>query len=401
MRRSNRSSAPVRARIEDSILMRTTLPIALASLLSVNAGIASAQAGAVPSPAPGAISVGAEGIAWWFKNSPTPTPIIVDGVYGRADTNVLLGGGDVDTGTHPGFRISASYAVNPQLGIEGNFFYADRRSKSAGVQSSGVAGSTDLLLPFVDAVTQRESVTEISFSPVYAGSASLELDNRLMGAEVDAAWPLPSAQQWNARFLAGFRWLRLDERYTITTSSAFIAPLTPDIWNTTDRFDTTNNFYGAQIGADARYEADHWFASGAVKVGVGAMVEDVSIGGSLVTDDFSAGGPAQTFTGGYFALPTNIGNRSHTAFAVVPEVQLRVGYRFTPSASVFLSYRFLYASDVVRPGDQINRTVNQTQSVSYTGEPPATLRGPAQPSFSFNRSDFWAQGVGLGLEVRF
>jgi hypothetical protein len=157
----------------------------------------------------------------------------------------------------------------------------------------------------------------------------------------------------------------------------------------------------AQIGADARYDADRWFASGGIKVGVGAMVEDVGIAGSLVTNDFSNGGPAQTFTGGYFALPTNIGDRSRTTFAVVPEVQLKVGYRITPSASVYLSYSFLYASDVVRPGNQIDRNINQTQSVSYTGAPPATLIGPAQPSFGFNRSDFWAQGIGLGLEVRF
>ena len=132
-----------------------------------------------------------------------------------------------------------------------------------------------------------------------------------------------------------------------------------------------------------------------------AMVEDVAISGSLVTNDFSNGGPAQTFTGGYFALPTNIGDRSRTAFAVVPEVQLKVGYRIMPSASVYLSYSFLYASDVARPGNQINRNINQTQSVSYTGAPSPTLIGPGQPSFGFNRSDFWAQGVGLGLEVRF
>ena len=401
MRTDTRSSAPASLRTARPLPMRASLKVAVATLLLSGTHVALAQSAMPAFPAPGASTVGVEGIAWWLKNSPTPTPIIADGAFGQADTTILLGGGDVDTGTHSGFRLNARYAASARFGIEGNFFYVDRRSTSASVQSSGASGSTDLLLPFFDAVAHRENVTEISFSPVYGGSAKVELDNRLMGVEINAAWPLPSAGTWNTRLLAGFRWMRLDERYAITTSSSFIAPLTPDVWNTTDRFDTTNNFYGAQIGADARYDADRWFASGGIKVGVGAMVEDVAISGSLVTNDFSNGGPAQTFTGGYFALPTNIGDRSRTAFAVVPEVQLKVGYRITPSASVYLSYSFLYASDVARPGNQINRNVNQTQSVSYTGAPSPTLIGPAQPSFGFNRSDFWAQGVGLGLEVRF
>ena len=131
------------------------------------------------------------------------------------------------------------------------------------------------------------------------------------------------------------------------------------------------------------------------------MVQKVGIDGSLVTNDFSNGGPAQSFVGGHFALPTNIGSRSRTVFAVVPEVQLQLGYRFTPSTSVYVSYSFLYAGDVVRPGDQIDRNIKPTQSVSYTGEPPARLTGPASPSARFNQSDFWAQSVGLGIEVRF
>jgi hypothetical protein len=392
--------APMNVRTSRGWPMHKTITVAIASLL-LPAGVACAQ-GAAPAPfSPGAVSVGAEALAWWFSNSPTPTPIIADDVFGPSDTRILLGGGDVDTGTHGAVRVKASYAPDARFGVEGNFLYVDRRSKSAGVQSSGAAGSTDLLLPFFDVTDNRENVTEISFSPVYGGSAQVELESRLMGAELNATWAAPSAAPWRVKWLAGFRFMQLEEKYTITTSSSFIPPLTPDIWITTDRFETTNDFYGAQVGADARYEADRWFASGSVKVGLGAMVQKVDISGGLVTDDFSIAGPPQAFAGGYFALPTNIGSRTRTTFAVVPEVQLSVGYRITPSTSLYLSYSFLYASDVVRPGNQIDRNINPTQSVSYTGEPPAALVGPARPSSRFDRSDFWAQGVGVGIEVRF
>ena len=61
----------------------------------------------------------------------------------------------------------------------------------------------------------------------------------------------------------------------------------------------------------------------------------------------------------------------------------------------------LYASNVARPGNQVNRNTIPTQSVSWTGDPILNPQGPAQPSFAFNISNFWAQGVNIGLSVRF
>jgi hypothetical protein len=108
------------------------------------------------------------------------------------------------------------------------------------------------------------------------------------------------------------------------------------------------------------------------------------------------GGP-----GGYFALPSNIGEHTRTVFGVVPEIGLDVGYQITPWVSVFLGYSFLYASDVVRPGNQINRTINTTQNVAWVGEPILQPEGPAEASFKFESSDFWAHGLNVVLGFRF
>jgi hypothetical protein len=172
-------------------------------------------------------------------------------------------------------------------------------------------------------------------------------------------------------------------------------------WAIFTQQDTRNDFYGAQIGARVRYDADRRYVGGSVKVALGAMVQKVDINGSLVTNDFTNLGATQTFPGGYFELPTNIGGYSRTDFAWVPEVQVNLGYRLTPAVSIYAGYNFLYTSDVVRPGNQINRNINPTQSVSYVGEPPVRLQGPAESSFSYNTSDFWAQGINIGLSVRF
>ncbi|HEV3261967.1 MAG TPA: BBP7 family outer membrane beta-barrel protein, partial [Gemmataceae bacterium] len=82
--------------------------------------------------------------------------------------------------------------------------------------------------------------------------------------------------------------------------------------------------------------------------------------------------------------PTNIGTYSRDRFAVVPEATVRVGYELTEYLRASLGYTFLYCSEVVRPGDQIDR-----------------LLGPGHPAFFFSGTDFWAQGIDAQLEFRF
>jgi Putative beta barrel porin-7 (BBP7) len=385
--------------------VRSAIVLSLAFLL-ISTGVASAQTatppGSSPAPSePGRFSISAEALLWWFKDSPAPVPLVTDGLVGQPGTKTFLGGEDLDTGANPGFRLTAGYAFTERWGVEGSFFYIPSRSTSQSVSSSGQLGSTDLIVPFIDATTGRENGTEISFSPIFRGSATETLSNNLMGADLNATWALSPSGPWRVDLLGGFRWLRLHETYTLTTSSPFIPPFPQDIWNTTDEFDTINNFYGAQAGVRARFDWKGFFTSATVKFAMGAMVQSAEISGSLVTNDNTNFGPTQTFLGGYFALPSNIGNHTRTVFAVVPEIGLNIGYQITSWASVFVGYTFLYTNNVLRPGNQINRTINTSQDTAYTENPAAKLQGPAQPSFKFNSSDFWAQGINVGLAFRF
>ena len=384
----------------NGILMRNVIVTALASLLLFG-GAAAAQTSPSGSVAFGPFSLSTEALLWWFKDSPTPVPLVTDGRLSDPETKVLIGGDELNTNPNPGFRVTAGYALSDRWALEGNFLYTPSRSTSNSVSSSGKLGSTDLLLPYFDVTEKRETVSELSLAPIYRGSAREELSNSLMGAEANGTWALTLQRSWQVDLLGGFRWLRLNETYTLTTSSPYIPPQPIDIWNTTDEFDAFNNFYGALLGVRARYDWGRFSASGNVKFAMGAMVQTVEVNGSLVTNDFTNFGATQRFPGGYFALPTNIGNHTRSVFAVVPEVGLNLGYQITPQMSIFVGYTFLYTNDVVRPGKQINRNLNTTQSVSWVGEPPATLVGPAEPSFKFKSSDFWAQGINVGLSFRF
>jgi len=362
-------------------------------------GGAHAQSAPTMQPAVGTWTLGVEALAMWQKGSPTPTPIITSGVVGQMGTSVLLGGGTLDTNPGGGFRLAAGYGMNADWALDGAFFFVDRRSTSRSVSSSGLPDSTDLLLPYFDVNANREAVTEISFAGDYSGAATTQLTNRLMGAEGNVSWPLASMR--GVSMFAGVRWLQLEETYSIATSSPSIPPNAIDIWTTSDVFDTSNNFYGAQVGIRGRYDDDRWYATGSGKVALGGMVEKVGIGGQLNTNDFTGLTAVRTYAGGYFALPSNIGSKSRTEFAVVPELALTVGYHLTPAMSLFAGYNVLYASNVVRPGNQIDRNLNTTQSVAFTGEPVVDPTGPAKPSSSFNSSTYWAQNLSVGLEFRF
>jgi hypothetical protein len=104
---------------------------------------------------------------------------------------------------------------------------------------------------------------------------------KLGGAELNVSWPVAVSKPWDLAVFGGFRWLRLKEKYAITTSSPYVPPSPAGIWETTDIFDASNKFYGGQVGARGTWRQGNWMANGAVQVALGGMVQDVDVQGSL------------------------------------------------------------------------------------------------------------------------
>lgn len=365
------------------------------------AGMALAQPAPAPMESASRWYFGAEALFSWFKNSPTPVPIITDNYADVPGVNVFLGGGEVDTNPNAGFKLTGAYRIDSRLGVELTGFYIPTRSTSSSVSSTGQPGSIDLYLPYYDVVQKGERITEISYWPTYRGSAQATLSNNLGGGEINATWTMPQQDALRIDLIGGFRYLQLRESYTINTSSPYNPPNPADIWNTTDSFETRNRFYGLQVGARLAYDQGPWVSTLNAKVALGTMQQRVSINGYLETNDYTNYTNTQIYPGGYFALPTNSGDHSRNTFAVVPEFALNLGYRVTSQATVYLGYSLLYATDVARPGDQMNRNINPTMTVSWGNDPPVKPVGPAQPTFAFNTSDFWAQSLSIGVGYRF
>ena len=79
---------------------------------------------------------------------------------------------------------------------------------------------------------------------------------------------------------------------------------------------------------------------------------------------------------------------------------MKLSWLVTSRIRCFVGYDVMWWGQVVRPGSQIDRNVNLTQS-TVLGTTNGVVSGPASPTPLFNRTDFWAQGVTFGMELRF
>ena len=341
-------------------------------------------------------------LMWWVKDSPQRVPLVSNGLLSQPGTQVIMGGNDIDLGRHNGVRLALGYWLTDDQawGVEAGGFYLPTVTSRQTVSSSGAPGSTHLVVPFFDPTRNTEAFSDVSSAGEFSGTATQRLKSRLWGAEGNVVMSLANPGPWRLDLLGGIRYLNLSEGFSFATSSPDLPPGPTTVFRTKDVFDADNDFYGGQIGLRGRYLWGRFTADATLKVAVGAMRQHVDVAGSLTTNFFHP--PiVQSFGGGLFAQPTNIGAYSRNVIAVVPEAGVNVGFRLTDWASVVLGYSFLYASNVARPGNQIDRVINPTQSQAISLNNPAPLVGAARPAFKFQGSDFWAHGLNAGFAFNF
>ena len=109
---------------------------------------------------------------------------------------------------------------------------------------------------------------------------------------------------------------------------------------------------------------------------------------------------SRAFAGsGIYVQPSNAGRTANGVFAVLPEGTVKFGIRLGDTGRLYFGYSFLYLSDVARPGDQIDRTLNPAQLPLVNGTGP--VYSAERPARLVTHSDFWVQGLVIGLETRY
>ena len=348
--------------------------------------------------------VSAEYLLWWFKDAPTP-PLVTtgpagsNGILGQPGTIVLFGGSGVDLQEHQGARFTIGMWLDEDelVGVEGNYFFLGRSSASFAAASSG---NPLLARPFFNASLNAQDSELVASPGLLAGGVRVGLDSQLQGAEANLLCVLEDDCCCQVSLLAGFRYVQLDEGLSVN-EGLFILPTAPALGGSrievADFFGTHNHFYGGQVGLRAQAWRGDAFLRLEGKVALGFTHEAVNINGSPQTT--TVAGVTTSQVGGLLAVPSNIGHFHRDEFAVLPEVGIKVGYQLTDAIAVTAGYSFLYWSDVVQPGDQMDLRLNPSQLPTSSGA--GTLVGVARPSATLHGTDFWAHGLNVGLEVRY
>lgn len=360
-----------------------------------------------------------EYLLWWTKNDKAP-PLVsagsatnenfprADGALGNPDT-VVLQNGSLRRNPFSGGRFTLGYALDEcsekYLEVTG-FFLGEKNYDFRATTAQNAV----LSRPFfaVNPELNHEFVQETGRTGFAVGSVSVHAPSRLWGAEPNMVCKWMEGCDYRVDVLAGGRYLNLRESLTIV-EDIFQLPNTPGPFaNTryqiTDRFATTNQFYGGQVGVRSNWRCDRFTLEGEAKLALGVTHETSTVDGFFTV-------PPGVFNpdprrGGLLAEPSNIGTFSRDRFAVVPEVGLRLGYDVHDCVRLTVGYNLLYWSSVMRPGDQIDRNIDVTnipnfQARDANGNLITTPVSPARPMALLKDTDYWAQGLTFGIEFRY
>jgi hypothetical protein len=308
-------------------------------------------------------------LLWWLK--PSDYPVLV--TTGTPPTTAI---GDSSTPLQmfTGLRMNFGYWFDPDhcLGMEQGFLYLGRettrqsvRSNAAGVPAIGPA----IINPFTGA-TFRVAAPGVS-----NGSATATFMSEMWGADSNVRKCLFADNCVTLDGLIGFRYLGLKEDFSLSTVST--VPRTGERLAIMDSFATQNHFYGPQIGFVSESRWRRFYLDSTFKLGMGVTQQTVHIEGEA-TDSLS---PLVVHNGS-LAQRSNIGDYNRNVFSVIPEINLTLGMNVTQRIRITAGYTFMYWTDVVRPGEQINGS-------------------RTNPGFEFRSTDFFAHGANVGLEYRY
>lgn len=368
----------------------------------------------------------AEYLLWWFDDMETPPLVTQNTAPNRPDFDTTgttpIYGGEILDNARNGLRFTAGAWLDNErdFAIEGDllFFETETEVFSAGDPAGG--GTVAIGRPFYDIApvidglptTPQENVQLITLPGTVGGtvgvvsrsefeSAGLRLRTGICCREIggcgsgcNSCGPIagrgqgrPSAVS-RVDFIGGYRYASLDESIGFNETATLLS--TSQSITLNESFATDNDFHGVDLGFIYEWEARRWAIELVSKIALGVTDQEVRINGSTTSEGV-------TTSGGLLAQSTNIGAYSRDRFSMLPELSARVAYRITPQLRASVAYSLLYWSSVVRPGDQIDYTVDSRVIPPAVGD-ASTYR---HPHFAFDDTAIWAHGFNFGLDYRY
>lgn len=326
--------------------------------------------------------------------SPAGTPRPEAGVLGFPNTTVLFGDEGIQQNLRSGLRLTVNHAVNDCGDMVGARIWGLENANTSFFRTS--TGDPILARPFFNTQLPGEDSQLIAFPGVVTdGSVNIRASNEILGADAWFRRTLSRDACFQMDWLAGYQFVRINDSLFINNTQTDIQNIgIPDgtVIAVQDAFRAHNEFHGGTLGLVAENRSGCYQLDLLAKVAIGNMHQTVLVNGS--TTVIESGLAPFTSPGGLLAQGTNSGIRSRNRLAFIPEINVNLGYRVNDQLSLTMGYSFLYFSDVAVAGGQIDQTVNLSQN-------PGPIVGPVRPAPLFNTTDYWVQGLSLGLDYHF
>jgi hypothetical protein len=298
-----------------------------------------------------------------------------------------------------GFRLDTGKYVTENLAVGVRFWILANNNDSffanATQDPSRPGQLISMTRPFFNTNTGTEDALAIStngsliLSPPNTGTeGKVWADSavNMWAAEVYTRLRLQCNKNCKVDFLSGYSHLNLDDTLRIS-SDTLVIPNT--VFLVHDEFETRNQFNGGQLGFEISVTEGRLTLRSMTKVHLGNMNQQVSINGTHFLGGL--GDPIVYQDGGLLAQG-NQGNYERNKFAFIPEANFKLEYCIRKNMSLSMGYSFLYYDNVALAGSQIDRNIDPSYIPGGGGSP-----FPANPTFTFNDSGMWVQGLDLGL----
>ena len=349
----------------------------------------------------------AELLYWWPMRQPIP-PLVsgtrtgLPPLFGDGSTSLLVGGRALDSQPHAGgrFTLGSSLDTAETFGYEVTYLFLGTRTLSERVTDLNGSRVRSFGLPYTNATTSPAEYLTLAQPGTNSSLFVTSAATRVQGWEVNTVANVLDEKCVKINALAGWRYFQVHEGLRLEQTQLRFADM-PGVVRTADQFDAHNRFHGGQLGLHADARRGAVFCEMTAKVAFGQNYEVVKNEGMTILQSPVLGGTATRAFGGsgIYVQPSNAGRSANGVFAVVPEGTVKFGFRLGDLGRVYFGYSFIYLSDAVRPGDQIDRTLNPGQVPLMSGTGPVYTAD--RPARVVNRSDFWAQGLIIGLETRY
>lgn len=347
-------------------------------------------------------------IHWWVRRDRTPALVTsgATGIFGQNGTIVEVGDGAIGPREFSGMHATFGWWRDPErlTSLEITGFWVGKTSRQYSFTSD--ANGNNFLAQPIQAPDERALV--IALPNNFAGSVAVNNVMDFHGLELNLARNLLRINGWSLDSIFGVRYaylndtLAMSQNITVLPGGAGTFPFNgvgqPAGANIqiNDSFNITNRFLGGQIGIRGDWAWRRFDMGVSAKLGVGANHEVAIIDGSSA---LLVNGAGIVVPGGVLAQATNSGRHTSAVLGLLPELTVTSGYQITSCIRVMASYNFLYWNRIQRAGDQIDHRVDLTQVP--TGTTFNSAAPVARPAYAGNRTEFWAHGINVGIELKY